>query len=55
MLVGHLPHLGKLACLLLCGDIEKNIVTFKMDGIGCLKRDNKDWSLQWKILPKFSP
>jgi len=56
MLVGHLPHLGKLASLLLCGDIEENIVTFKMGGIVCLKRDNnKDWSLQWMILPELLP
>jgi len=55
MLVGHLPHLGKLVSLLLCGDIEKNIVAFKMGGIVCLKRDNnEDWSLQWMILPDLA-
>lgn len=54
MLVGHLPHLGKLASLLLCGDMDKNIVTFKMAGIVCLKRDDTGaWSLQWMITPEI--
>ncbi|MGQ9571465.1 MAG: phosphohistidine phosphatase SixA [Thermodesulfovibrionales bacterium] len=52
MLVGHLPHLGKLASLLLCGEKEKKPVTFKMGGVVCLKRDDKSWSLQWMITPE---
>jgi phosphohistidine phosphatase len=52
MLVGHLPHLGRLASLLLCGISEKNIVSFKMAGIVCLKRDETgEWSLQWMLTP----
>lgn len=53
MLVGHLPHLGKLASLLICGDKEKNPVAFKMGGIVCFKRDDKVWSLQWMITPEI--
>lgn len=50
MLVGHLPHLGKLSSLLLSGDKDKNIIAFKMGGIVCLKRDEVGmWSLQWMI------
>lgn len=53
MLVGHLPHLGKLASLLLCGDMDKNIVTFRMAGVICLKRDDSSaWSLQWMVTPE---
>ena len=52
MLVGHLPHLGKLASLLLCSEKEKNFVAFKMGGIVCLKRDDTGWSLQWMITPE---
>jgi phosphohistidine phosphatase len=53
MLVGHLPHLGKLSSLLLIGDKEKNIIAFKMGGIVCLKRDEVGmWSLQWMITPE---
>lgn len=52
MLVGHLPHLGHLASLLLCGDKEKNIVTFRMAGIVCLKKEN-NWSVNWMIIPEI--
>lgn len=55
MLVGHLPHLEKLASLLLCGDRDKKIVTFRMGGVVCLKReDNGDWSLQWILTPEMA-
>ena len=53
VLVGHLPHLDKLASLLLCGNADKNIVSFKMAGIVCLKRnDIGEWSLQWMLTPE---
>jgi len=53
ILVGHLPHLGKLSSLLLSGDKEKNIIAFKMGGVVCLKRDDAGmWSLQWIITPE---
>lgn len=53
MLVGHLPHLGKLASLLLCSEKDRNVIAFKMGGIVCLKRDNTgSWSLQWMITPE---
>lgn len=53
MLVGHLPHLSKLASLLLCGDKEKNIIDFKRAGIVCLKRfEDGNWSVEWMIIPE---
>lgn len=53
ILVGHLPHLDKLASLLLCGDKDKNIISFKMAGIVCLKRmDSETYSLQWMLTPE---
>ena len=52
-LVGHLPHLCKLAALLLCGDKEKYIVNFKTGGMVCLKRaEDGNWSLEWMIIPE---
>jgi phosphohistidine phosphatase len=52
MLVGHLPHLARLAGLLLCGEADQMFIDFKMGGIVCLKRsDDKKWSLAWMILP----
>lgn len=53
MLVGHLPHLGRLASLLLCGDKEKNVVSFKMAGVVCLKGEREAWSLNWMIIPEI--
>ena len=52
ILAGHLPHLSKLASLLLCGDADKRIVEFKMAGVVCLRRyDAEEWSLQWMLIP----
>jgi len=52
MLTGHQPHLGKLASLLLCGNEDKDIVSFKMAGVVCLSRDDSGaWSLQWMLVP----
>jgi phosphohistidine phosphatase len=52
MLVGHLPHLSKLASSLLIGDGTKELVSFKMGGVVCLERDEKGyWILNWMVLP----
>lgn len=53
-LVGHLPHLGKLASLLLCSGEDKSPVDFKMGGIVCFKRvDDDHWVLQWMVVPEI--
>ncbi len=50
MLVGHLPHLGRLASLLLCGDEVEPVVAFAAAGTLCLERDETDnWTVQWMI------
>lgn len=52
MLVGHLPHLSKLASLLLAGDPERKIVGFRQGGIVCLERDEAgEWSVRWVLTP----
>ena len=52
MLVGHLPHLARLASMLLCGNAEIGIVSFKTAGIVCLNKDEAGaWSLQWALIP----
>ena len=52
MLVGHLPHMSKLASLLLCGDETKPVIAFETGGILCLGRaDNGDWSVRWMVTP----
>ena len=50
-LVGHLPHLRRLASLLLCGDPERTVVHLRMGGVVCLRRLEDDWSLEWAVSP----
>jgi phosphohistidine phosphatase len=53
VLVGHLPHLRRLASLLLCGDSERTVVHVKMGGIVCLRRLEDNWSLEWAVSPEL--
>ncbi len=54
MIVGHLPHVSRLASRLLCQDETKTIVTFQMAGIVCLERAaTGDWSLRWVVVPEL--
>lgn len=52
MLVGHLPHLSKLASSLLTGDESKELISFQMGSVVCLEQGEKNqWILKWMILP----
>jgi len=51
MLVGHLPHLGRLASLLVVGDSEKKIVDFPAAAMICLSRAVGAWKLDWTLVP----
>jgi len=56
MLVGHLPHLSKLASSLLVNDETREIVAFSKGGIVCLERDRqRQWTIQWMITPETAP
>ena len=55
MLVGHLPHLGRLASLLLCGDPQRAVVNFTMAGMVCMRRTGEDWGIDWIITPAVVP
>jgi phosphohistidine phosphatase len=53
MVVGHLPHMVKLAALLLCGNKEKMFFDFKMEGVVCLMRfDDDRWAMEWMLVPE---
>jgi phosphohistidine phosphatase len=54
MLVGHLPHLSRLASLLLVGDPEREIVWFRNGAIVCLVRAQDRWLLQWILTPELA-
>lgn len=51
VLVGHLPHLERLASLLLCGHAEGGTVRFVNGGVVCLNGEADRWALQWAITP----
>jgi phosphohistidine phosphatase len=55
MLVGHLPHLGRLASLLLIGDPGRGIIRFRNAGIVCLARGEGGWAVQWILPPDLVP
>ncbi len=50
MLVGHLPHLSRLASLLLISDPGRGVIQFRNAGIVSLALGEGGWVVQW-ILP----
>ncbi|MFI5341544.1 MAG: phosphohistidine phosphatase SixA [Candidatus Methylomirabilales bacterium] len=54
MLVGHLPHLRRLASLLLAGDPEREIIRFRNGAIVCLVQGDGHWLLQWVLTPELA-
>ena len=54
MLVGHLPHLSRLASALILGDPEQEIVHFKAGAVACLVRDEYVFRLQWILAPDLA-
>ena len=56
MLIGHLPHLARLAALLLCGDGEKPVIEFRNAGIACMRRsEDGHWAVAWMVVPEMVP
>jgi phosphohistidine phosphatase len=52
MLVGHLPHLARLASRLLVGDPEAGLVDFTNGGVVCLALEDH-WSVRWSVPPSL--
>lgn len=52
LLVGHLPHLARLAAMLMSGDKERMVINFQMGGVVRLRRMEADqWAVDWMIVP----
>jgi phosphohistidine phosphatase len=49
MLVGHLPHLSRLASCLVAGDPERVVVEFAPATMVCLSYDDDRWKIVWKL------
>ena len=54
MLVGHLPHLSRLAAALISGAPEKEVVKFRMAGVVCLGLSNAGWAVNWALTPDIA-
>ena len=54
MLVGHLPHLSRLAALLLAGAPEREIVAFRNAGVVCLERQEGRFVVCWILTPELA-
>ena len=56
MLVGHMPHLKRLAGLLVTGDEKVLPVEIHNGGIVCLDRDPTagHWFIRWTIVPRLA-
>jgi phosphohistidine phosphatase len=54
LITGHLPHLGKLASLLVSGDEAIAVVKFQQGGVVCLEKDEEDrWTVDWMVVPEL--
>lgn len=51
LLVGHLPHLGRLAGLLLTGDAERTPVRFANTAVLKISSTPNGWAVDWYITP----
>jgi phosphohistidine phosphatase len=54
MLVGHLPHLSRLASALLVGDQAKEIIQFRMGALVCLSKIETGWVVKWILTPELA-
>jgi phosphohistidine phosphatase len=52
VLVGHFPHLNRLASRLITGHAEPLVIALEKSGVACLVRDdNRNWALCWLVQP----
>ena len=53
MIVGHLPHLSKLASLLIVGNPSAQLIKFRYSGVVKLSLTNGQWVIEWYITPEL--
>jgi phosphohistidine phosphatase len=54
LIVGHLPHLGRLASLLLVSDPDRPLLAFQPGSMACLEKDAEGrWVLAWMLRPEL--
>jgi phosphohistidine phosphatase len=52
MLVGHLPHIGRLASFLVAGNADQELVQFAPATVLGLSYENYHWKILWKLTPE---
>lgn len=57
MIVGHLPHLGKLVSFLTTGSDSSQVVSFQQGGVVCLRTNEEElnWAIAWMLVPEIIP
>ena len=55
MLVGHLPHLARLAGLLLTGADDRPVIQFRPGGLVALERIDTGWEVSAALPPGVAP
>ena len=56
MVVGHMPHLQRLAGLLLCNDDALSLLHFRNGGVVSMERDATGvWCIEWVLTPQVLP
>ena len=53
-LVGHLPHLSRLASLLLCEEPEREVIAFRNGAIVQLVRSDDRWRVRAVLTPELA-
>ncbi len=53
VLVGHLPHLGRLASALLIGHAGKELIRFDTGTLVCLAKGEGGWWVEWVLGPRL--
>ena len=54
MIVGHLPHLGRLVSLLVTGNLDKEIVLLPTGAVAALVQEAGGWQVRWLLTPKLA-
>jgi len=52
MLVGHLPHMSRLASLLVYGNADREAVAFRPATVVCCSRQGSGWKIAWTLGPE---
>jgi phosphohistidine phosphatase len=55
MVVGHLPHLSKLASFLVTGEETPPVVQFQQGAVVCLRPAEEEggWGIAWMVVPEL--